>query len=101
MPHNHKKALCTFAASTPDLASEAIKHALAAQPEWEAMPFNDRAAIFLRVRLPPPARLPERNSLTHAFDVSVGRRLDQHEVPRKALRRDHARPGQERLAGRD
>ncbi|GAA6049468.1 hypothetical protein JCM3770_007354 [Rhodotorula araucariae] len=48
MPHNHKKDLCTFAASTPELASEAIEHALAAQPEWEAMPFNDRAAIFLR-----------------------------------------------------
>jgi len=49
MPHNKKQDLCTFAASTPDLASEAIKHALAAQPEWESMPFNDRAAIFLRV----------------------------------------------------
>ncbi|GAA5905944.1 hypothetical protein JCM8208_003382 [Rhodotorula glutinis] len=48
MPHNKKQDLCTFAASTPDLASEAIKHALAAQPEWESMPFNDRAAIFLR-----------------------------------------------------
>jgi 1-pyrroline-5-carboxylate dehydrogenase len=50
MPHNHKKALCTFGTSTPELASQAIEAALAAQPEWEAMPFNDRAAIFLRVR---------------------------------------------------
>lgn len=50
MPHNHKNALCTFGTSTPDLASQAIEAALAAQPEWEAMPFNDRAAIFLRVR---------------------------------------------------
>ncbi|GAA5873962.1 hypothetical protein JCM3774_004052 [Rhodotorula dairenensis] len=48
MPHNHKQALCTFPTSTPELAAEAIEHALAAQPEWEAMPFNDRAAIFLR-----------------------------------------------------
>ncbi|GJN88011.1 hypothetical protein Rhopal_000966-T1 [Rhodotorula paludigena] len=48
MPHNHQKALATFATSTPELTSEAIEHALAAQKEWEQMPFNDRAAIFLR-----------------------------------------------------
>ncbi|BGP13371.1 hypothetical protein JCM10213_005785 [Rhodosporidiobolus nylandii] len=48
MPHNHAKALCTFPASTPELASEAIEAALAAQNEWETMPFNDRAAIFLK-----------------------------------------------------
>ncbi|GAA5949032.1 hypothetical protein JCM21900_003180 [Sporobolomyces salmonicolor] len=48
MPHNHKKALCTFAASTPELASDAIEAALAAQPEWEALPFAERAAVFLK-----------------------------------------------------
>lgn len=53
MPHDHKKALCTFPTSTPELAAEAIEHALKAQPEWEAMPFNDRAAIFLRVSTEP------------------------------------------------
>jgi len=49
MPHNKKQDLCTFAASTPDLASEAIKHALAAQPEWESMPFNDRVSSLSRL----------------------------------------------------
>lgn len=52
MPHNHKQALCTFPTSTPELAAEAIEHALGAQAAWESMPFNDRAAIFLRVRSP-------------------------------------------------
>jgi 1-pyrroline-5-carboxylate dehydrogenase len=50
MPHNHAKALATFPTSTPELAQEAIEAALSAQADWETMPFNDRAAIFLRVR---------------------------------------------------
>lgn len=49
MPHNHKKNLCTFPTSTPELAGEAIEHALAAQSEWEALPFAERAAVFLKV----------------------------------------------------
>ncbi|GAA6000553.1 hypothetical protein JCM10207_004547 [Rhodosporidiobolus poonsookiae] len=48
MPHNHAKALCTFPTSTPELAAEAIECALKAQNEWETMPYNDRAAIFLK-----------------------------------------------------
>lgn len=49
MPHNHKVDLCTFSSSSPELVSEAIDAALAAKPEWESMPYNDRAAIFLKV----------------------------------------------------
>ncbi|GAA5847285.1 hypothetical protein JCM3766R1_003936 [Sporobolomyces carnicolor] len=48
MPHNHKQNLCTFPTSTPELAQEAIEHALAAQAEWEALPFAERAAVFLK-----------------------------------------------------
>lgn len=48
MPHNHKKNLCTFPTSTPELAAEAIEYALAAQNEWEALPFAERAAVFLK-----------------------------------------------------
>ncbi|KAI5479736.1 delta-1-pyrroline-5-carboxylate dehydrogenase [Pseudohyphozyma bogoriensis] len=48
MPHNHKVNLATFATSTPKLASEAIDAALGAKSEWEAMTFEDRAAIFLK-----------------------------------------------------
>ena len=52
MPHNHKKNLCTFPTSTPELAGEAIEHALAAQSQWEALPFAERAAVFLKVSKP-------------------------------------------------
>jgi 1-pyrroline-5-carboxylate dehydrogenase len=52
MPHNHKKNLCTFPTSTPELAAEAIEHALAAQNDWEALPFAERAAVFLKVSFP-------------------------------------------------
>ena len=50
MPHDHQKNLCTFPTTTPAMVSEAIDSALAVKSEWEAMPFNDRAAIFLKVR---------------------------------------------------
>ncbi|SCZ92264.1 BZ3500_MvSof-1268-A1-R1_Chr5-2g07746 [Microbotryum saponariae] len=48
MPHKHKSVLATFSTSSPELASEAIDAALKAKPEWESMPFSDRAAIFLK-----------------------------------------------------
>ena len=56
MPHNKSATLCTFPTSTPELAQQAIDAALAAKPEWEAMPFNDRAAIFLKVHFPQTIR---------------------------------------------
>lgn len=52
MPHKHASSLCTFPTSSPELVTEAIAAALGAKSEWENMPFNDRAAIFLKVRLP-------------------------------------------------
>ena len=51
MPHHHAKNLATFTTTTIPQVDEAIKSALLAKPEWEAMPFNDRAAIFLKVSL--------------------------------------------------
>ncbi|KAJ3115327.1 1-pyrroline-5-carboxylate dehydrogenase [Phlyctochytrium bullatum] len=40
LPFEHKTALCTY--------PEAISTALSAKEAWEAMPFNDRASIFLK-----------------------------------------------------
>jgi 1-pyrroline-5-carboxylate dehydrogenase len=37
-----------YAIATPDQVNAAIDAALKAKPAWEAMPFEDRAAIFLR-----------------------------------------------------
>ena len=50
MPHDHQTNLCTFPTTTPAMVTQAIESALAVKSEWEAMPFNDRAAIFLKVR---------------------------------------------------
>ncbi len=47
-PHRHALTLGTFHEAGPDEAHAAIAAALAAKPAWSAMPFGDRAAIFLR-----------------------------------------------------
>jgi len=44
----HRKVLCTYHEADSALLTKAIEGALAAQAQWEAMPFNDRAAIFLK-----------------------------------------------------
>ncbi|MBK6698207.1 MAG: L-glutamate gamma-semialdehyde dehydrogenase [Myxococcales bacterium] len=47
-PHDHRKVLARARHATPELCQEAITNALAAQPAWAAMPFDERARIFLR-----------------------------------------------------
>lgn len=47
-PTNHSLAVCTYEHAQPETVNLAIKRALAAKPAWEAMPFADRAAIFLK-----------------------------------------------------
>ncbi|WP_165987648.1 L-glutamate gamma-semialdehyde dehydrogenase [Streptomyces sp. YIM 98790] len=47
-PHDHKKVLGTFANATEQDARDAIEAALAAAPAWRALPFDERAAVFLR-----------------------------------------------------
>ncbi|KAE9386646.1 delta-1-pyrroline-5-carboxylate dehydrogenase [Gymnopus androsaceus JB14] len=48
IPHDHAKHLCTYHEADPETVENAINGALAAKAEWEAMPWNDRAAIFLK-----------------------------------------------------
>ena len=48
MPHDHAKHLCTYHQADEATVAAAIDGALAAKKEWEAMPWNDRAAIFLK-----------------------------------------------------
>lgn len=48
MPHDHAKNLCTYHSATPETVQAAIDGALKAKPEWEDMPWADRAAIFLK-----------------------------------------------------
>jgi 1-pyrroline-5-carboxylate dehydrogenase len=48
IPHDHAKHLCTYHEADPETVENAINGALAAKAEWEIMPWNDRAAIFLK-----------------------------------------------------
>lgn len=48
MPHDHQHVLATYHQAGTAEVQAAIEAALAAKPEWEARPFAERAAIFLR-----------------------------------------------------
>lgn len=47
-PSKHHETVAEYASATPNQVNAAIDAALTARPTWEAMPFEDRAAIFLR-----------------------------------------------------
>ncbi|KAF4483471.1 1-pyrroline-5-carboxylate dehydrogenase [Fusarium agapanthi] len=47
-PSNHKEVVAEYATATSEHVNAAIDAALKAKPAWEALPFEDRAAIFLR-----------------------------------------------------
>ncbi|MWA05236.1 L-glutamate gamma-semialdehyde dehydrogenase [Actinomadura sp. LD22] len=47
-PHKHASVLGTFGTATADDARDAIAAALEAAPKWRALPFDERAAVFLR-----------------------------------------------------
>ncbi|KAI6100262.1 Aldehyde/histidinol dehydrogenase [Pisolithus sp. B1] len=48
IPSDHARHLCSYYEADSDTVAAAIEGALAAKAQWEAMPWNDRAAIFLR-----------------------------------------------------
>lgn len=47
-PHERKHTLGTYSRGNATHVQQAIQAALAAKPAWEAMPWQERAAIFLR-----------------------------------------------------
>ncbi len=47
-PHELKHKLGTFSKGTSEHVNQAIEAALTAKPEWENMPWQERAAIFLK-----------------------------------------------------
>lgn len=47
-PGEHAQALCNFHEADAALTQTAIEGALKAKASWESMPWNDRAAIFLK-----------------------------------------------------
>ncbi|KAF7332290.1 Delta-1-pyrroline-5-carboxylate dehydrogenase [Mycena kentingensis (nom. inval.)] len=48
MPHDHARNICTYHEADASVVAQAIDGALAAKAEWESLPWNDRAAIFLK-----------------------------------------------------
>ncbi|KAI0011004.1 Aldehyde/histidinol dehydrogenase [Xylariaceae sp. FL0662B] len=47
-PSDHATVVAKFSLASPSDVSTAIDAALAAKPAWEALPFADRAAVFLK-----------------------------------------------------
>jgi len=47
-PHQHGRVLAKAHLADPALITKAVDNATAAQREWAAMPFSDRAAVFLK-----------------------------------------------------
>ncbi|OQE27847.1 hypothetical protein PENSTE_c004G10030 [Penicillium steckii] len=47
-PSKHSEVVANYASATPEQVDAAINAAMKAKPAWEATPFEDRAAIFLR-----------------------------------------------------
>ncbi|KAJ5686794.1 hypothetical protein N7536_009413 [Penicillium majusculum] len=47
-PSKHSEIVANYASATPEQVNASIDAALNAKPAWEATPFEDRAAIFLR-----------------------------------------------------
>jgi len=47
-PHNHRLQLARYATAGRNEAKAAIEAALAARKEWAALPWEERAAVFLR-----------------------------------------------------
>ncbi|KAI0306890.1 delta-1-pyrroline-5-carboxylate dehydrogenase [Multifurca ochricompacta] len=48
IPSDHTRHICTYHEADEATVSRAIEGALAAKADWEAMPWGDRAAIFLK-----------------------------------------------------
>lgn len=48
MPHDHANHICAYHEADQATVASAIDGALAAKAQWEALPWNDRAAIFLK-----------------------------------------------------
>jgi Aldehyde dehydrogenase family len=48
IPSDHARYLCTYHEADETTVARAIDGAIAAKAQWEAMPWADRAAIFLK-----------------------------------------------------
>ena len=76
MPHKHGHSLGKFHQAGTDEVKAAIDAAEAARPEWDAMPWQERAAIFLRAA--------EMLASTHRDRVNAATMLNQSKTAYQA-----------------
>jgi 1-pyrroline-5-carboxylate dehydrogenase len=76
MPHNHAHRLGSFHKAGADEVHAAIEAAEAARPEWDAMPWQDRAGIFLRAA--------EMLASTHRDTINAATMLNQSKTAYQA-----------------
>ncbi len=87
MPGDHAKHLCSYHEADQATVASAIEGALAAKKEWEALPWNDRAAIFLKAADLVSGKY--RYKLMAATMLGQGKNAWQAEIDAAAEVRDH------------
>ncbi|KAF4980667.1 hypothetical protein FZEAL_3335 [Fusarium zealandicum] len=88
-PCNHQEVIAEYATATPDQVNAAIDAALKAKPAWEALPFEDRAAIFLRASELVTGKY--RLDIVAATMLGMGKNIRQAEIDAPAETADFFR----------
>ncbi len=76
MPHDHRHVLATFHQAGPAEVQAAVDAAEAARPAWSALPWEERAAVFLRAA--------EMLATTHRDRVNASTMLGQSKTAHQA-----------------
>ncbi|KAJ5900617.1 uncharacterized protein N7473_004687 [Penicillium subrubescens] len=88
-PSKHREVVANYASATPDQVNASIDAALKAKPQWEATPFEDRAAIFLRASELITGKY--RSELVAATMLGQGKNIWQAEIDAPAETADFLR----------
>ncbi|KAG1755394.1 Aldehyde/histidinol dehydrogenase [Suillus lakei] len=83
IPSDLARYLCTYHEAHETTVANAINGALSAEAEWESMPWNDRAAIFMRAAELVSGKY--RYKLVAATMLGQGENTWQAELPQRCL----------------
>ena len=89
MPAAYTQALAVASSAGPGHVADAIEAALVAKPRWEALPFADRAAVFLRAAELVAGK--HRHALMAATMLGQGKNVWQAEIDAAAELADFLR----------
>ena len=89
MPAAYTRALAVASSAGPGHVADAIEAALVAKPRWEALPFADRAAVFLRAAELVAGK--HRHALMAATMLGQGKNVWQAEIDAAAELADFLR----------